>query len=442
MAGGTFTAYNKVRPGVYIRFATAAANNLTAGDRGVVAICEPLSWGPVGQVNEITPNTDTTLLTGYDINSNIFLREIFKGTNRTSAPQKVLLYRPSATSSAAATVTTGNLTATAKYVGARGNDITIVIVANVDDTFTVSTAVSGVVVDNQTGETVADLVNNAWVNFTGSGALAATTGAALTGGANGTVADAAYTAFLTAIEGYKFDVLVYDGTSSTVIGAMAAFIKRIANENGQYAQLVVANATAPDSRFIINVVGSGVTLDDGTSLTAGQSTWWVAGAEAGAQYNESLTYASYPGAAAVNSALTNSQIVAAIEAGDLVLQSDDGIVRIETDINSLVTYTEEFGSVFRKNRVVRLCSQIANDIYTQFSNNFIGVVNNDSIGRSRFKAVIVAYLTDIQANRGIQNFDSNDVTVLQGTDIDSVIVNLAIQPVDSVEKIYMTVEVA
>lgn len=443
MAGGTFTAYNKVRPGVYIRFNTAAANNLTAGSRGVVAICEPLSWGPVAQVAEITPTTDTTPLTGNDINTNVFLREIFKGTNRTAAPQKVLLYRPSASGSAVATVTSGNLTATALYPGARGNDLTIVITANTDSTFDVQTVLAGVVVDNQTASTVDELVANAWVAFSGSGSLAATTGAALTGGADGTVADAAYTAFLTAIEPYKFDVLVYDGTSSTVISAMEAFVNRIAAENGQYAQLVVANAaTAPDSRFVINLIGSGVTLGDGTVLTAAQTTWWVAGAQAGAQYNESLTYATYPGATAVNTALTNSQIIDAINAGDLVLQSDDGVVRIETDINSLITYTDEIGKVFRKNRVVRLCSQIANDIYTNFSNNFIGTVDNDAIGRSRFKAVIVAYLNEIQANRGIQNFVPDDVTVEQGADIDSVIVNLAIQAVDSVEKIYMTVEVA
>lgn len=92
--------------------------------------------------------------------------------------------------------------------------------------------------------------------------------------------------------------------------------------------------------------------------------------------------------------------------------------------------------------MVRLCSTIANDIYAQFSENFIGVVNNNAAGQARFKSAIVGYLQQIQANQGIQNFEADDVTVAQGNDIDSIVVTVAIQPVDSVEKIYMTVEVS
>lgn len=444
MAGGNWTDQNKVRSGVYIRFKTATASSIQVGDRGVIAICEPLSWGAIGQVMEIDASTDMASVTGYDITApeNRFLREIFKGSNRTSAPVKVLLYRPSASGSAQATATIGNLVATAAYAGARGNDISVAVSLNADEeSYTVSTIVAGDVVDMQVGAEVADLVNNDWVTWSGEGALSTNTGVPLEGGANGTVAASAYSAFLSVIEAYKFDILCYDGDDTDVIGAFESFIKRIAEENGQYAQLVVANATNPDSRFVINVV-SGVVLDDGTTLTPAQVTWWVAGVQAGAKYNESLTYASYPSAVAVSPAKTNSEIISAINAGDFILNSDDGIVRVETDINSLISYTSDIGKVFRKNRVMRLCNQIANDIYAQFSANFIGVVNNNEIGRSRFKSVIVGYLLSIQANQGIQNFDADDVVVMQGNDIDAVVVNLAIQPVDAIEKIYMTIEVA
>jgi hypothetical protein len=47
----------------------------------------------------------------------------------------------------------------------------------------------------------------------------------------------------------------------------------------------------------------------------------------------------------------------------------------------------------------------------------------------------------MQANNGIQNFDAEDVTVVQGNTLDSVLVNIAIMPVDSVEKIYATITV-
>lgn len=91
-----------------------------------------------------------------------------------------------------------------------------------------------------------------------------------------------------------------------------------------------------------------------------------------------------------------------MNAGKLILAAEDGKVRVEQDINSLVTYTTDIGKVYRKNRVIRLCNTIANDIYQQFSDNFIGVVNNNEAGRSRFQAVIVGYLLDIQATKAFR----------------------------------------
>lgn len=444
MAGGTWTSQNKVRPGVYIRFTSSRGLGITVGERGTVTICEPMSWGPVGQVMTVEAGADMTPFCGYDITAPQaqFLNEIFKGSNRTPAPNTLLLYRPTASGSAQATATTGVLTATALYPGVRGNDITIVITDVVDDegSFTVSTIVDGNIVDEQTGANVSDLVANDWVTWSGTGALTSTVGMPLTGGVDGTVQSAAYSAYLTAIEPYKFDIMIYDGSDSTVQDAMVAFIKRLADENGQYSQLVASGLTNPDSRYVIDLE-SGVTLSSGVELTAQQATWWLGGAEAGARYNQSLTYASYPGAIACTPVMTNSQYIAAINAGQIVFFADDNEVRIETDINSLTTFTPDITNVYRKNRVMRLCNTIANDIYKQFSQNFIGVVNNNEQGRALFQAAIVGYLLDIQGNQGIQNFSAEDVEVLPGTDIDAIIVNVVLQAVDSVEKIYMTLEI-
>lgn len=447
MAGGNWSTQNKIRPGVYINFDSETQLGLTVGQRGTVAICEPMSWGPVGEIMEVNAGVDTTPYCGYPIYSPqaLFLNEIFKGTDRTDPPYKVLLYRPAATSSAKATVTSGTLTATAKYPGARGNDITIIVVEDVDDegTFTVQTVVDGAIVDEQTGANVSDLKANAWVEFSGTGALAATAGSPLANGADGTVAAAAYTTFLTALEAYNFDILIYDGTDPTTMAAMQNFVDRLVSNEGMYCQLVAANMTNPDDRFCINVNVGSIVLDDGTTITPQQACWWVGGAEAGAQYNQSLTYAQYPHAVDVTPRMTGAEIEAAILAGQLTLVPYDGAVKVETDIDSLVTYTSTISKVYRKNRIIRLCNTIANDIYQQFSESFIGVVNNNDAGRALFKSVIVGYLLTIQNNQGIQNFDpENDVEVLPGNDIDSIVINLAIQAVDAVEKIYMTITVS
>ena len=424
MAGGTWNGVqNKVRPGVYIRFTSSRGLGLVVGERGIVTIPEALSWGPVGVVQTVEAGDDMRPYCGYDITAPQarFLNEIFKGTNRTSAPYRVYLYRLAATSSAEATATSGALTATAKYPGVRGNDITIVITEDVDNegSFTVSTVVDNEIMDEQTAETVADLVANDWVTWSGTGALTATVGAPLTGGADGTVQSSAYPDYLEAIEPYKFDIMIYDGTDTTVQDAMIAFVKRMCDDNGQ----------------------SGATLNDGTVLTAAQTCWWAGGAEAGAKYNESLTYAQYPGAIACSPVMKNSQYIEALTSGELVLYAEDGKVRIEQDINSLVTLTQDITKPYQKNRVIRLCNTIANDVYRQFTDSYIGVVNNNDEGRMMFKNAIVGYLLDIQANNGIQNFEPEDVEVLPGTDIDAIVVNIAIRAVDSIEKIYLTIEV-
>lgn len=445
MAGGTWQTQNKVLPGVYINFQTNQSARLTVGERGTVAICEPMSWGPVGQIMTIEAGADTMPFCGYSLTEPgaRFLNEIFKGTNRTDPPKQVLLYRPSASASAQAQGTLGSLTAQAIYPGARGNDITIVITAltEPEDSFQVDTLVSGNVVDSQVGAQVADLVDNAWVEFSGSGALVANSGQALSGGADGTVQAAAYSTFLTALEPYKFDVLIYDGTDTTVMSAYQSFVERMMNDNGQWCQMVAAGMTTPNSFNVINNVG-GVVLNDGTTLTPQQTCWWLGGAEAGASYNESLTYAQYPGAVDVNPRFTNSQQAENVSGGEVSYMAEDGMVRMVQDINSLVTFTPEVGSVFHKNRVIRLCSTIANDLYQQFSENYIGVINNNDEGRNMFKAAIISYLLTLQGEQAIQNFEAEDITVEQGEEIDSVVVTLSLQVVDSVEKIYMTVTIS
>ena len=446
MAGGIFTSQNKVLPGVYIN--TKSSGNVTAniGTKGVVAICEPLSWGPTGVISEYIPGDDPTPLIGKDITSAdaLFLREMTKGSDVTAGPIKILLYRPTGASGVKATATIGALTVTAKYVGTRGNDITIIISADPDvsGNYIIETSIDGRIADTQSVANLSSLVSNAWVDFAGEGTTITTTaGTALTTGANPTVSTTDYSAFLTALEPYTFDIVCYDGADSTVRTAMASFVERVSNALGKKCQAVLSGGTAINSEWVINV-NNGVKLADGTTLTAAQATWWVSGAEAGAMYNQSLTYAQYPGAVEANPKKTNAQVEEAVLAGDIVFIDDFDIVKVCTDINTLTTVTPTKGKEFKKNRVMRTLNQICNDFYEHISNYFISKVDNNGSGRNLIKGWCVGYLNEMQANNGIQNFTSQDIEVLPGSEIDAVVINLAIQPVDSVEKIYTTITVS
>ena len=91
---------------------------------------------------------------------------------------------------------------------------------------------------------------------------------------------------------------------------------------------------------------------------------------------------------------------------------------------------------------MRVLMQFCNDCYEYFSRSFIGKVDNNDAGRNLLKGWIVGYFNEMQANNGVQNFSADDVEVLPGNDVDSVLVNVAIQPVDSIEKVYVSVTVS
>ena len=90
---------------------------------------------------------------------------------------------------------------------------------------------------------------------------------------------------------------------------------------------------------------------------------------------------------------------------------------------------------------MRVLMQFCNDIYEYFSKYYIGKVDNNDNGRSLLRKYIIGYLNEMQANNGIQNFTAEDVEVLPGDAVDSVVINANIAPVDSIERIYMTVTV-
>ena len=185
-------------------------------------------------------------------------------------------------------------------------------------------------------------------------------------------------------------------------------------------------------------------LDDGTTLTPQQVCWWAGGALAAATYGQDLTNAVYPNAVDISPRLTHSQYVDANQIpAKFVLNADDGTVRVEYDIN--FSGHLHFGDrrVYRYNRTMRLCNTIANDLYSQFSKNYVGIVDNTDAGRMEYKSAVVKYLTQLQASGGIQNFDGEtDVTVEKGDAKDAVLITLAIEAVGSTNKIYITLDVS
>lgn len=341
-----------------------------------------------------------------------------------------------------ATATSGNLTATAKYVGSFGNRLSIVITAGEGANFIVQTLLDGQAVDSQVVSAISGLVANDYVEWSGAGALAVNTGVSLTGGTNGEAGLTNYSAFLDALEVEQFNILIYDGSNATIKEAYVSFVKRLSNNEGAKCQCVVSNMSPnPDNECVINCYPQSLTLSDGSVLDPEQMTWWVGGAEAGANVNESLTYARHPNAVDFSPKLNSSAQDAAITAGQIAFIANKGNVQVLTDINSFRTYAVEKGKAFSKNRVVRTVFGLCNDIYDVYSQFFIGAVSNDEEGRKALKGEIIGLMNRYQGIRALQNVEADDVTVLKGVDSDAVVIEVYCQPVDSIEKIYVNITI-
>lgn len=433
LGGGTFTFQNKVLPGTYINFVSAASASASLSDRGIAAMPLETDWGPEGDIFEVTSGDfikNSLTIFGYD-----YTNEKMKGLRDLFIGAKILYaYRLNGGGTKAT-----NTFATAKFGGTRGNDLKIVITANADDNtkWDVSTLLDTEVMDTQVK--VADaaaLVANDWVTFKSDATLAATAGTALTGGTNVTVTGTQHQTFLDKLEAYSFNTLGLPSTDATTKSLYVAYTQRMRDEIGKKFQLVV-HSKAADNYGVINVKNS--TSD--ANWNDASLVYWVTGMSAGCEVNASLHNRLYNGEFTVGVSYTQAQLETAIQSGEFTFHKVGADVRVLEDINSMVTTSDTQGDVFKDNQTVRVIDQIANDIAVIFNTQYLGVVPNDSIGRTSLRSDIISHHQQLADIRAIEDFSAEDVKVEQGENKHAVVVTDAITVVNTMLQLYMTVTV-
>lgn len=227
-------------------------------------------------------------------------------------------------------------------------------------------------------------------------------------------------------------------SASTAQQTIANWVKAMQEEEGKNITAVLTNYVA-DSQYVINNV-QGVTLSDGSTLTAAETGAWIGGVTAGARITESNTARKFVGAIDVTPRMTKTEMETAIKAGKLILTVDKSQnVTVVADVNSLTSTTQTLGDIMKQNRSVRTACGIREDIGTVWDSNIKGKYNNNEEGRSIFKSALVEYFADLERRGAIQNFSADDITVEAGTAINAVVVTVAVQLVGSMEIAYITV---
>lgn len=434
LGGGTFVTQNKILPGAYINFVSAAKASATLSDRGIAAMALELDWGVDGEVFEVTSGDfqkDSVKLFGYDYTHEKLkgLRDLFKNIKTLYA------YR---LNSAGAKAT--NTYATAKYSGVRGNDLKVIIQKNTDDNskFDVKTVLDTSLIDTQTVAAASELKDNDFLIWKKDATLAVTVSTPLAGGTNGAaVATGDYQTFLNKVESYSFNALGVVSETPAVNELFSAYGKRLRDEMGVKFQ-VVTWKTAADYEGTVNVKNE--VTDDGWSKAS--LVYWVTGIIAGCEVNKSNLNKKYDGEFTVNADFTQTQLENAIKAGEFTLHKVGNELRVLQDVNSLVTISDTKGDVFKDNQTIRVIDQIANDLAVLFKNKYLGTVPNDAAGRISLWTDIVKHHEQLQNIRAIENFADTDVTVSQGDTKKAVVVTDVVTVVNAMAQLYMTVTVA
>ena len=432
LGGGTYLVQNKILPGAYINFISAARASATLSERGIATIPVIFDWGPVDTVFEVTTGDfqkKSQELFGYDYTAPELagLRDMFKNI------RKAYLYRLGQDGTKAAC----NI-ATAKYEGIRGNDITVTVSVNLDDIekFDVATHLGSTLVDRQIGVdgNTDSLAGNLYVDWKADVELEADI-AKLTGGASPVIANGDYQTYLDRVEQYTFNAIGCPSNDVTLKGLFTAFTKRLRDEQGVKFQCVTYD-NAADYEGIVNVPNKA--LGDVPIYSA---VYWTTGVIAGTDVNKSATNKIYDGEFSFDVNYTQSQLEDAVKTGKFIFHRVNGDVRVLRDINSLVNTTLEKGEDFKQNQTIRVLDQIGNDIAVLFNSKYLGVYPNDNDGRISFWADIVKHHEQLQSIRAIEGFTSDGIIVTQGDLKRSVVVTDNVTPVNAMEQLYMEVRV-
>lgn len=435
LGGGTFVTQNKILPGAYINFVSAARATANQ-DRGISAIPFTLDWGPEGEIFELNASdfADKALtVLGYPADHAKMknFREVFK------KGKTLLAYRLNSDG-----VKASNTFFTAKYGGVRGNDLKTVITANVDvpANFDVKTLLDDVVVDIQTVSAAADLVGNAFAVPKTGATVSLTAGLALENGTNGTaVTGTNYATYLAKLESYSFNTLACPGTDDTIALVFDNFTKRMRDQLGVKFQLVrKVTTTAPDYEGVIVIPNS--VNDAGAS--ADSLIYWTAGAQSACPLNQSLTNANYDGEYSIGVNYTQTQLEDYIKAGKFAFHRVGQEVHALKDVNSLTTFTTAKTSDFASNQAMRVLDKSGTDIAALFNTKYQGKIPNIDSGRVSFWSDVVTYNKGLEQQQAIVDFDSEAVKVKQGETKTSVVLDYMIQPAYAMEQLYSTIVVA
>lgn len=452
----------KVRAGVYRRYGTNDAGVVAGADDGVVAVVLGSDWGPLGTATKIT--TVSSLKDIYGVSEKV--KKTAERCLAVGANELLVIRAGSAGTKGTYEVKNGEGTAavtlSTKYESNRAFAITIQeklgdagqkefivyegtkviekinflagadeITAFVEAINKSSIVFDAVAAEGATGTLAADIDQTA-----------------ITVGTNPTIDTEAYSAALTVLEAYRFNVLCVDTNDTAVHAVVHAFVTRLKANGGLFNAVVgepttvafadrCSHAAAFNDECMVYVGGSGVD-NDGNDVEGFEAAAIVAGAIASTPSDQSIVHKVLSMLNSVKEKLTDSQHIQAIKSGCVMFsESVDGTVWIESGVNTLVNPGADQDAGWQKIKRVKVRQELFDRIDRTLA-PIIGRVRCDADGIAN----VIKLGMDVLEAMYRENKIEADYTFVEDPERphegDSAWFLISCNDLDALEKIYLS----
>lgn len=443
------------RPGVVIDITSAPKTNLD--NSGVVAMLAPLSLS--ASTRELTQSDDIDNALFY---SDSHIASLIK--RMLTSCEKVLLfssYRTSTSAQATAklqddassevnvtfSVTAGAMGNSAKLIAnATTKTVQLTLVDGVGKEFVFSEA-TNVDTFNQAMEQLEGVV---WIGVEDKTIpLKTITIENFTGGSTGSTTKEDVTLFINKLRTTKFNVVVMPiGVASQDISdvddTLDQFVQSMRDNEEKLQTYYIGVGTLGSSVGFTNkeykllLVNTGLRYSQTERYDTVQSAHILGAMLAGAESNSSLTNKVVPRAIGVTNQLSNSDIERELgNGGTMFYLDEDGAVRLVKEQTTYVDFNADVPDCFTSGLPVREVDHILMQIKADFVRNWLGKrpCTEDSAGG--YKGSIALKLLDFETKGYLTNVDvENDIQV-EVINRNSFALNLALQPADASEKLYV-----
>jgi hypothetical protein len=399
MASGTFTEYNKIRPGSYTRFISKPRPLVTIGERGTVIVPLELPYGDEENFIEVFGSDlfDGRAFakigmsaTDFHINKKVIIA--------VGDCQRLLIMRKNRGGSRAM-AGVKDLTATAQYTGIGGNKISFSISGIIGtDLFNVITLWDNLTVDKQEVKNLGELEDNAhikWTHSSNDDTLLTdyiTASITLNGGTNGTITDTTLFAdFFAKAKFEKWESMALDTEDPQIITQGIQYIKRLADEEGVYGRLVVPNINnlgEADYERVVSVEQNLKRISTGEQLSLSDVALKVASMRAGVRLEDNIANEVLQDYEVVQM-YDNAQVISALKRGLIAFTNNfEGKCKIERDINTFKMFTPLKNEEYSYNQSMDLFDTVIRTLNTAWERSYQNKILNNYTNRQLWRAEI------------------------------------------------------